>query len=105
MVEIEIKKSESGQISTITMKGHADYDIHGQDTVCAGASAVVFGATNALFELTDGQVTIEQGQDGGYFKIEILEFDEKAELILNSMIISLQTIEESYQKYIKLSYK
>ena len=105
MVEIEIKKSNSNQIERITMCGHADYDVHGQDIVCAGASAVVFGSTNALFELTEGKVSVEQDPNGGYFKIDILEFDERAELILNSMIISLQTIEESYQEYIKLSYK
>lgn len=105
MVEIEIKKSNSNQIERIIMRGHADYDVHGQDIVCAGASAVVFGSTNALFELTEGKVSVEQDPNGGYFKIDILEFDERAELILNSMIISLQTIEESYQEYIKLSYK
>ena len=33
------------------MNGHADFAAHGQDLVCAGASAVVFGSINAVIAL------------------------------------------------------
>ena len=35
------------------MKGHADFAEHGKDLVCAGASAVSFGAVNAIIALTE----------------------------------------------------
>ena len=35
-----------------------------QDIVCAGASAVSFGAINAIHELTGVTPEIEQGEDG-----------------------------------------
>ena len=38
------------------MTGHANFAEHGQDIVCAGASAVAFGALNAVDEL-NGQLT------------------------------------------------
>ena len=53
------------------MSGHADFAEHGKDLVCAGASAVSFGAVNAMMKLTDQQLVIEQGTDGGYLRVEI----------------------------------
>ena len=45
------------------MTGHADYAPHGQDLVCAGTTAVVFGSINAVEELCNVQATIELGSN------------------------------------------
>ena len=39
---------------SFTMSGHADFAEHGQDLVCAGASAVSFGAINAIYVINVG---------------------------------------------------
>ena len=53
------------------MTGHADYAPHGQDLVCAGTTAVVFGSINAVEELCNVQATIELGSDGGFLTYEL----------------------------------
>lgn len=96
------------RITSFTMSGHADFANKGSDIVCAGASAVSFGTVNAIMSLTDVQPEIEQGQDGGYLRCVIpenisTESLEKVQLLLHAMLVSLQTIERDYGKYIKIT--
>lgn len=107
MVTITIKRSENGLIKSFTLSGHANFRKHGQDIVCAGASAVSFGTINAIAELTKTKPNIKQGGKGGFLRCEIPEdveqaTQEKMQLLLEGMIISLQTIEKDYGKHIKI---
>ena len=54
-------KNQSGRIHSFEMTGHADFAEHGKDLVCAGASAVSFGAVNAIIALTGETPEIQQG--------------------------------------------
>ena len=90
------------------MKGHADFAEHGKDLVCAGASAVSFGAVNAIIALTGITPIIQQGSDGGYLKVvfpDQAENNHEIQLIVKAMIVSLQTIEQDYGQHIKITLK
>jgi uncharacterized protein YsxB (DUF464 family) len=109
MINITIYRNESGLIQSFTMSGHALFANHGQDLVCAGASAVSFGSINAVHELTGIIPDIEQGEDG-FLSCTIPEniseaIQEKIQLLLEGMVISLQTIEEQYGEHIKITFK
>lgn len=39
---IAVRYKKDGQSHKLEMTGHADYAVHGDDIVCAGASAIVF---------------------------------------------------------------
>ena len=106
MINVDVKLNDDGQVTDVIMKGHADFAEHGQDIVCAGASAVLFGSVNAIIGLTSERPDIDYSDDGGYFHFRSVDTsNEKAQLILQSMLISLQTIEEEYKEFIKLNYK
>ncbi len=110
MIKVTVTRDQLGLIHSFEMKGHADFAEHGKDLVCAGASAVSFGAVNAIIVLTEITPIIKQKGDGGYLYVEVpsIENSEKAaniQLILESMIVSLQTIEQDYEKYIKITFK
>ncbi|MEK4486596.1 ribosomal-processing cysteine protease Prp [Psychrobacillus sp. FSL H8-0484] len=110
MIKVTVMKDQSGLIHSFEMKGHADFAEHGKDLVCAGASAVSFGAVNAIIALTEITPIIEQKGNGGYLYVEVpsITNPEKAaniQLILEAMIVSLQTIEQDYGKYIKITFK
>ncbi|KAA9023119.1 ribosomal-processing cysteine protease Prp [Niallia endozanthoxylica] len=109
MIQITINRNRSGLIQSFTITGHALFDEHGKDIVCAGASAVSFGAINAVHELTGIIPSIEQGEDG-FLSVAVPEdipdtVQEKIQLILEAMVISLQTIEEQYGEHIKITFK
>ncbi|MEK3981072.1 ribosomal-processing cysteine protease Prp [Psychrobacillus sp. FSL K6-2836] len=110
MIKVTITKDQSGHIHSFEMKGHADFAEHGKDLVCAGASAVSFGAVNAVIALTEITPIITQKGDGGYLYVEVpsisnLEKAAQIQLILEAMVVSLQTIEQDYAKYIKITFK
>ncbi|CAM3110729.1 ribosomal-processing cysteine protease Prp [Filibacter tadaridae] len=108
MIKIIINEQSSGRIHSFEMKGHADFAEHGKDLVCAGASAVSFGAVNAIIALTGETPDIQQGTDGGYLKVifpEASDSDHDIQLIVKAMIVSLQTIEQDYGQHIKLTFK
>src|SRR5699024_12439394 len=94
MVHVEVNLKDD-VVNSIEMSGHADFAAHGQDIVCAGASRVVFGATNSIFQLTNNEPVLDIDNDGGYFYLEIKENDETVHLLLKTMMISLEPIEDS----------
>ncbi|MDQ0156106.1 ribosomal-processing cysteine protease Prp [Robertmurraya andreesenii] len=109
MIETTIYRTETGRVRSFTMSGHALFANHGNDIVCAGASAISFGAVNSIIALTGVQPEIEQGEDG-FLRCVIPEnlpedVQEKVQLLLEGMIVSLQTIERDYGKYIKITFK
>ena len=107
MIKVRVKKLNNKVVS-FSMVGHAEAAEHGKDLVCAGASAVSFGGINALFALTDVTPIVEQ-KENGYLKCTLPDnlseenFD-KASLLLESIIVSLQTIERDYNDYIQVSF-
>ncbi len=92
MINVYVEKTPDERIRSFSMDGHADFAGHGQDIVCAGASAVSFGSVNAIMSLTGVEPDIEQSASG-YLRCVIPddlpeETDEKVQLLLNSMVVS-----------------
>ncbi|MGN7408511.1 ribosomal-processing cysteine protease Prp [Sporosarcina sp. SAFN-010] len=106
MIQITVQEQASGRINSFEMSGHADYAEHGKDLVCAAASAVSFGAVNAIITLTGITPAIQQGEDGGYLKVILpeTEDDHDQQVIMRAMIVSMQTIEQDYAQFIKITF-
>jgi uncharacterized protein len=109
MIKITINRTESGNIHSFTMSGHAKFADHGEDIVCAGASAVSFGSINAIVALTGIEPEVELGKDG-FLRCTIPDglpedVQEKVQLILKAMVVSLETIEKDYGKHLKITFK
>ena len=86
-------------IQTLIVSGHANYDKYGKDIVCAGVSAIVTGGINAIeSEIKNVEIINEENKLG----IKVINNNEKIQIILNTMLIQLETIENSYKKYIKI---
>ncbi|AZB43783.1 ribosomal-processing cysteine protease Prp [Bacillus sp. FJAT-42376] len=108
MINVQVNRSAEGMIQSFSMSGHADFDETGKDLVCAGASCVVFGAINAIHALTGIEPVLEMDQKQG-----LVTFDwpdavseealQKGQLLLEGMVVSIQTIEEQYGEYIRMT--
>ena len=106
MIKVDVTLNDDGQVTDVIMDGHAEAGDYGHDLVCAGASAVLFGSVNAIMGLTTEKPDIDYADDGGYFHIRSVDTNnEQAQLILQAMLVSLQTIEEEYKENIRLNYK
>lgn len=106
MIKVTINRNSSGQIDSFTMSGHAEFDEPGKDIVCAGASAIAFGTINSIYVLCKVEPILDQEETGFlHCQIPFREdgIDEKVQLLLEGMIVSLQTIELDYGHYIKIN--
>ncbi|GAA0294907.1 hypothetical protein GGQ92_000707 [Gracilibacillus halotolerans] len=107
MIRVKIKR-DNGQIKSFQLKGHAESGPVGHDLVCAAVSGITFGAVNAVLELCNVPLEIDQaGSEGGFLKVTIEDMQpspdlEKACLLFEGMLISLQTVEHDYSKHISI---
>lgn len=108
MIKVMITRNSDGTIDSFTVKGHANFAKHGEDIVCAGVSAVTVGTVNAIEQLT-GIELVSKMQDGfvsgGVPKLLESPQSEHVQLLLESMIVSLKTIEDSYGTYLQIKEK
>ncbi len=87
-------------VQKLTVSGHANYDQYGKDIVCAGVSAIVTGGINALMECERKNVEVINKKNE--LGINVINNNEKIQIILTTILIQLQTIEKSYKEYIKI---
>ncbi|MGG1515785.1 ribosomal-processing cysteine protease Prp [Paenibacillus oryzisoli] len=110
MIYVTIKRQSPDlpEITSFVVEGHAEYDVPGKDLVCAAVSAVTFGTYNSIESLT-GVIPIHE-MIRGFMDITIPEnarsapeIWDKVQVILESMVVMLQTITETYGDYITIT--
>ncbi|RBW71603.1 ribosomal-processing cysteine protease Prp [Bacillus taeanensis] len=108
MITVNVNRNKQKQILSFTMSGHAEAGPYGYDIVCAGASAVSFGTVNAIHSLCDVELIIDMEEDGGFLRCDVpkglpTDIDEKVQLLLEAMVVSLKSIASEYGKHIRIS--
>jgi len=108
MIKSVIERDEQGNIASFTLSGHADSGDYGHDIVCAAVSAVAIGAVNGVEALAGFEPTVEADEvNGGHLSLKIDqeitgEQAHIAQIILENMVLSLQSIQEQYGDYLTL---
>ncbi|WP_219837961.1 ribosomal-processing cysteine protease Prp [Paenibacillus sp. R14(2021)] len=102
-VTIERQSAVDSRIVSFVIEGHAKFAKPGKDIVCAGVSSVSVGTVNAIEALAG--VVLPASMKSGWLRSEIPVADdavsnEKVQLLLESMIVMLQSIADAYGKYV-----
>ena len=92
---------QTNNIVSVRVEGHSNFDQYGQDIVCAGISAIVFGTLNALDNLVT-QEAIDIKQTDGKIIINVLNPSNNNQMILKTMLYQLKTISVQYKKNINI---
>lgn len=106
MIRADIRRDpDTKRITGFRVKGHALFAKRGNDIVCAGVSAVTIGTVNAAEAVAGVHLTVRM--EDGFLHADVPEALSETEqaslqLLLESMVVMLQAIEESYGKHIKL---
>lgn len=103
MITIEIKEKEKTYVQFL-VKGHAGSGQYGEDIVCAGVSAVVYGILNTLMDAYDRKEISYELRDG-FTKIDILKSSTRTQILCEALDISLCGIYESYDTYVSYTKK
>ena len=104
MISIEIIRDGSGNILGLKSRGHADYAESGNDIVCAAVSMLVINSLNAIEQFSKTEVKLKATDQGsGVIDAEFAGIpDEKAQVILDTMLLGLKDTAVRYGKYLKL---
>ena len=82
MIHVTILKA-GHQYKGFICVGHAGYAREGYDIICSAVSALTINTINSLEQFTEDDFEAEQAS-------------EKAELLMKSLVLGLQTVEEEY---------
>jgi len=107
MIEVIVNRASHG-IHEICISGHANAGAYGADIVCSAVSGISFGILNGIQPLTGITPDVSAAQEGGGFlkwKLSSSEDEailEKQQLLAESMVIALLSVEAQYGKYVKV---
>ena len=96
-VNVTIQKDK---VKSLLVSGHANSGEYGKDLVCAAVSAVVIGGLNSLENHANYLIEIKDGYVSLNAKSLANAHDE---VVLDTIITSLLTIEQNYRKYIQIT--
>lgn len=99
MIKVVIKMANE-DITNVLIKGHAYSGEPGHDLVCAGVSAVTIGALNSLSE--EGLAFKTKVSEGFVEITPLYRPNAHDRVVLEVLITSLKTIEESYSQFLKI---
>ena len=98
MIKVLIKREENKFVS-LEVKGHANSAPHGEDLVCASVTAILAGGFNNLESPKSFELKLEEGYALAKAINEVSSHDE---IVLETIICSLKTIEESWPQFIRI---
>ncbi|MDU0946099.1 MAG: ribosomal-processing cysteine protease Prp [Anaerococcus obesiensis] len=84
------------------IKGHANFDQHGYDIVCAAVSILSYTAVNTLDYY---EIDFDFFDDENEMKVSLKNSNEKSEIILNDFEIGIKTLLTNYNEYVNLNYR
>lgn len=102
---IIVRSAQTRLIQQFTVDGHANYDESGKDIVCAGVSAVTIGTVNAIESLLKVPLNLIVRKGLLQAVIPVIEETsrvEKVQLLLESMVVMLISIQKTYKSYLKI---
>lgn len=90
------------QEAIVEIKGHANYDVHGTDIVCASISTACIYTANLIERLKLGYNIMDLVCDEGYFRLQIKTADVTSKAIFDNLESMLTEISKKYPKNLKL---
>ena len=103
MIQITFEQNNAGQITGFLLEGHAEYADPGEDIVCAAVSALVINCINSIEALTDASCRQESDEENGRIRFQLSdEPSGGTQLLLQSLLLGLQSLEEQYDDYLDL---
>ena len=102
MIKIEITYNQ--EHANIKMTGHANYDKHGKDIVCAAASFLGQTINNELYRL-DHKVKTKINENPSLLEISNIGLNTETKIILDYYENAVLELKKSYPNNIKVIIK
>ena len=104
MIKVLIQ-THNQEYQAVFCEGHAMYADHGKDIVCAAVSVLLTNTANSIEQFSTSFAGAE-AEDGTFSLVLKSPVDEKAALLIDSMILGLNSIQSEYGKnYLTIDIK
>lgn len=104
MINVDFFNTENGLLVGFDIYGHAEYDDHGRDIVCAAVSSAAFFAINTISEIIKVPVDVGTNEIGAMH----LKINENNASLCNDILLGLKlhliNLEEQYPENITVNY-
>lgn len=100
MIQVTVTYSNS-HFKSLSIKGHGNAG-YGNDLVCAGVSSCFIGSLNALKDLNNFEIDVKAGNSKIIAKSNCSTHDE---VVMETLIVQIQTISNRYPEECKVSEK
>ena len=90
-----------------TCIGHSGFAQAGSDIVCASISVLVINAINSIERIAGEKMSVITNEEEGLIDVRFANpVNEKATLLMDSMMLGLQEVKEQYgSKYLKPQFE
>lgn len=113
MIKVEIFKEKSNHIIRYSILGHANYKPHGEDIICSAVSILGYTILRSLVDvcgIEESEISYNIDEKIGLLDVTIpqdLDYEilEKTQIVLNTFVVGIKSLVESYPKYISLKYR
>ena len=96
MITVKVLIDSDGRYQGFQVKGHAGYAGAGEDIVCAAVSVLTQNTINSIEAFTEDNISYSV--DDGYLECSFSgAISEESKLLMNSMMLGLNSIVESYK--------
>lgn len=94
MIEVKIRPDE------ITLFGHANYAVAGQDIVCAGVSSLVRTLIRSIEDLTRDEIEYEVSP--GWVDIQYGNLSERARTLVDSFFVGIYLMADEFPEHVRI---
>jgi uncharacterized protein YsxB (DUF464 family) len=106
MICITIYKKPEDQFKGFQVLGHADSVDEGADLVCCSVSVLTINLVNSLERFTEDEFEMEQEEESGLIRVQFdAPLSEKADLLMRSYVLGVESIAEGYDIWLKVITK
>ena len=98
MIKVNVKYNNN-KVYELVIKGHAGYDVHGKDIVCAAVSSMAITTINNIIALDD---SIDYEENSGLLIIRVKRDTEVNNKLLDNLVRMLTELKVQYQKNIEI---
>ena len=98
MIKVNVKYNNN-KVYELVIKGHAGYDVHGKDIVCAAVSSMAITTINNIIALDD---SVDYEEKSGLLVIRVKRDTEVNNKLLDNLVRMLTELKEQYPKNIEI---
>lgn len=99
MIKVNVKYNNN-KVYELVIKGHAGYDVHGKDIVCAAVSTMAITTVNNIIALDNDSIDYEE--KSGLLIIRIKRDTEVNNKLLDNLVRMLTELKGQYPKNIEI---